>query len=120
MHLAELSDHSMEIRRRFAAREKAAGGREWTGEEIMQSFFLHVGDLMKLVMAKAGARNVADVDRKLAPELSDCLWSMLVLARSCGLDLEREFLTTMAEPDGARRLGARRAAAAPRTKPTRP
>jgi NTP pyrophosphatase (non-canonical NTP hydrolase) len=109
MDLAQLSDRAMEIRRRFAEREKSARGREWTREESVQGLVVDVGDLMRLVMAKAGARSVADVDRKLAPELSDCLWSVLVLARSYGLDLEREFLTTMLEPDGARRLGVRRA-----------
>jgi NTP pyrophosphatase (non-canonical NTP hydrolase) len=51
---------------------------------------------MKLVMAKAGARPVVgDVDAKLAHELSDCLWSVLVLARLYEVDLEREFLSTM-------------------------
>lgn len=63
----------------------------------MQGFVVDVGDLMKLVMAKAGARRVDDVDRKLAHELSDCLWSVLVLARLYDLDLEKEFLQTMAE-----------------------
>jgi len=74
----------------------------------------------KLVMAKTGARAVADVDRKLAHELSDCLWSVLVLARCYGLDLEREFLTTMAELERAPRPGPRRTSAARRTKPRRP
>jgi NTP pyrophosphatase (non-canonical NTP hydrolase) len=40
---------------------------------------------------------VAGVDRKLAHELSDCLWSVLVLARAYGVDLEKEFLGTMNE-----------------------
>jgi NTP pyrophosphatase (non-canonical NTP hydrolase) len=61
----------------------------------MQGFVGDVGDLMKLVMAKAGARPIADVDRRLAHELSDCLWSVLVLAQLYNVDLEREFLRTM-------------------------
>jgi NTP pyrophosphatase (non-canonical NTP hydrolase) len=56
-----------------------------------------VGDLMKLVMAKAGARHIADTDKKLAHELSDCLWSVLVLAKEYNVDLEKEFFATMAE-----------------------
>jgi NTP pyrophosphatase (non-canonical NTP hydrolase) len=48
-------------------------------------------------MAKNGARHVDDVDRKLAHELSDCLWSVLVLAKLYDLDLEKEFLKTMDE-----------------------
>src|SRR5476651_1999659 len=100
MDIKALTDRAMEIRRRFAAFEKARNGREWTREELMQGFVVDIGDLMKLVMAKSGSRDVEDVDRKLAHELSDCLWCVLVLYRSYGLDPEREFLKTMTELDG--------------------
>lgn len=63
----------------------------------MQGFVGDVGDLMKLVMAKSGVRTIPDTDRKLAHELSDCLWSVLVLARLYDVDLEKEFLRTMDE-----------------------
>jgi len=63
----------------------------------MQGFVVDVGDLMKLVMAKAGSRPGEDVDRQLAHELSDCLWSVLVLAQLYDVDLEREFFATMNE-----------------------
>lgn len=97
MHLTELSDRAMEIRARFAAFEKAKSGREWTREEVMQGFVVDVGDLTKLVMAKSGIRHVDDVDQKIAHELSDCLWSVLVLGRLYGVDLEKEYLATMNE-----------------------
>jgi NTP pyrophosphatase (non-canonical NTP hydrolase) len=95
MEFSQLSDRAMQIRQRFAAYEQHRTGRTWTREEIMQGFVGDVGDLMKLVMAKAGARPVDDVDPKLAHELSDCLWSILVLAKLYEVDLEREFLKTM-------------------------
>ncbi|MEJ1973821.1 MAG: hypothetical protein WDM96_15570 [Lacunisphaera sp.] len=97
MELAQLSERAMQIRECFARYERRRTGRTWTREEIMQGFVVDVGDLMKLVMAKAGTRRVDDVDRKLAHELSDCLWSILVLARSYDLDLEKEFIRTMDE-----------------------
>lgn len=87
----------MQIRQCFAAYEQRRTGRTWTREEIMQGFVVDVGDLMKLVMARAGARRADDVDTKLAHELSDCLWSILVLAKSYDVDLEKEFLRTMDE-----------------------
>ena len=96
MELAELTARALQLRQHFAAAEQARNGRAWTREEIMQGFVVDVGDLMKLVMAKAGARPVADVDRKLAHELSDCLWSVLVLAKLYEVDLEHEFLATVA------------------------
>jgi len=97
MHLAELTERAVQLRQRFAETEQARSGRAWTREEIMQGFVGDVGDLMKLVMAKSGARPVADVDRKLAHELSDCLWSILVLAKLYDVDLEREFPATLKE-----------------------
>ena len=95
MELAQLSARALEIREHFAAMERSHAGRPWTREVVMQGFVGDVGDLMKLVMAKSGIRTVPDADRKLAHELSDCLWSVLVLARLYDVDLEREFLRTM-------------------------
>lgn len=97
MDLAQLTARAMEVQRRFHETATARGGRPWTREEVMQGFVGDVGDLMKLTMAKAGARPVADLDRKLAHELSDCLWSVLVLAQLYGVDLEKEFPATMDE-----------------------
>jgi NTP pyrophosphatase (non-canonical NTP hydrolase) len=105
MELSELTGRAMRLRQRFAAQETAKNGRAWTREEIMQGFVGDVGDLMKLVMAKSGARPVADADRKLAHELSDCLWSVLVLAQLYDVNLEREFLATL---DGIEAKLARR------------
>jgi NTP pyrophosphatase (non-canonical NTP hydrolase) len=56
-----------------------------------------MGDLAKLVMAKEGLREASDVDQRLAHELADCLWSILVLADLYGVDLERAFVRTTDE-----------------------
>ena len=95
MHLSQLSDRALQIREHFAAAERARAGRPWTREEVMQGFVGDVGDLMKLVMAKSGVRPIPNPDQKLAHELSDCLWSVLVLAQLYDVDLEKEFLRTM-------------------------
>ena len=95
MNLADLTRRAMEIRARYATTERAQGGREWSREDLMQGFVVDVGALMKLVMAKSGRREIADVEVKLAHELSDCLWSILVLAKLYDVDLEKEFLKTM-------------------------
>lgn len=95
MHFSELSERALQIREQFAAAERARAGRPWTREEVMQGFVGDVGDLMKLVMAKSGVRTIPDHDSKLAHELSDCLWSILVLAKLYEVDLEKEFLRTM-------------------------
>jgi NTP pyrophosphatase (non-canonical NTP hydrolase) len=54
-----------------------------------------VGDLMKLVLAQEGVRAIPDAESKLAHELADCLWSVLVLADLYGVDLEQAFLDSM-------------------------
>ena len=56
-----------------------------------------VGDLVKLVMAKEGIREVENVDDKLKHELADCLWSILVIASNYGIDIEKSFMETMDE-----------------------
>ena len=92
MDLVALSEKAMSLRRRFDDAAKEAGGRPWTREEVMQGFVGDVGDLTKLVMAKSGIREIGEADTKLAHELADCLWSVLVLANLYGVDLEKEFL----------------------------
>lgn len=55
-------------------------------------------------MAKHGLRDMDNVDAKLAHELADCLWSVLVLADKYKVDLAAEFMKTMDEL--ARRIDA--------------
>jgi NTP pyrophosphatase (non-canonical NTP hydrolase) len=95
MDINHYTERAWQIHERFSATAAARGARPWTREEVMQGFVGDVGDLMKLVMAKAGARPAAELDQKLAHELADCLWSVLVLAKLYDVDLEKEFFATM-------------------------
>ena len=107
MQLAELSRRALQIRSRYAALESAHGGRPWSRSELAQGFAGDVGALMKLVMAKDGRRaGPPDLDARLAHELADCLWSVLVLADACGIDLGRAFLATMNELEAKLAAGA--------------
>lgn len=100
MQLAELSLRAAQIRARYAALETDRSGRPWSRAELAQGFVGDVGDLMKLVMAKDGLRaGPTDLDARLAHELADCLWSVLVLADACGIDLEQAFCRNMDELD---------------------
>lgn len=65
----------------------------------MAGFVGDVGDLSKIIMAKGGLREMDNVDEKLAHELADCLWSVLVLASKYNIDLAKEFNKTMNELD---------------------
>lgn len=65
-------------------------------------------DLAKLIPADAGVRHIDDCKAKLGHELSDCLWSIIVLAHKYGIDLQAEFVrnTTELTEYVSRELGA--------------
>jgi NTP pyrophosphatase (non-canonical NTP hydrolase) len=100
MELSELQGQARAIRERYDELETERFGRSWNHEEIMLGFLGDVGDLSKLVQGKAGIRPTPDLDRALAHELADCLWSILVLADCYDVDLEAAFTDTMREISG--------------------
>jgi NTP pyrophosphatase (non-canonical NTP hydrolase) len=97
MEFCELEQRALAIRRQYASLEQRRYGRAWTREEIALGFVGDVGDLVKLAQAHEGVRAIPDAPEKLAHELADCLWSLLVLADAYEVDLQRAFLRTMDE-----------------------
>jgi NTP pyrophosphatase (non-canonical NTP hydrolase) len=97
MDLQILTQRAVSVRTQYAALERSRYGRAWSNEEIMLGFLGDVGDLAKLVMAKEGVRTMSEVDTKLAHELADCLWCVLVLAQRYEIDLQSAFCQTMDE-----------------------
>ena len=96
MELSELQKRALEIRKQYSELESQKGIM-WERKDIVQGFVGDVGDLVKLTMAKDNLREIADVDQKLAHELSDCLWSILVIASKYNVDIEHSFFQTMNE-----------------------
>ena len=97
MEFQRLIKRAMEIRKQYEAKEKQLYGSAWTNEEIALGFVGDVGDLAKLIVAQNGKRDIPDSKEKLAHELADCLWSVIVLANMHEVDLENSFLNTMSE-----------------------
>lgn len=95
MQFHELSARALEIHHEFAEAARRKNAPVWAREQVVQGFVGDVGDLVKLTMAKAGVRQIDGADRKFAHELSDCLWSVLVIAKLYDVDLEKEFSLTM-------------------------
>jgi NTP pyrophosphatase (non-canonical NTP hydrolase) len=95
MDFGDLIQRAMDIRKQYGELEQATYGRAWTAEEVALGFVGDVGDLVKLIMVQSGIRSIPDSEPKLAHELADCLWSILVLSQMYGIDLERTFLQTM-------------------------
>ncbi|MHB8831424.1 MAG: MazG nucleotide pyrophosphohydrolase domain-containing protein [Patescibacteria group bacterium] len=97
MDFQQLIARAKEIREVNSKLASNDGCKGWGSAERMQGFMGDVGDLAKLVMAKNGYRKYDDLDKKLAHELGDCLWSVIILADELGVDLEKSFLETMNE-----------------------
>lgn len=88
---------AIEIRQKYDDLNLRQRGVVWNEQQLMAGFVGDVGDLSKIIMAKHGLRPMEDIDGKLAHELSDCLWSVLVLAHKYDIDLSAEFMKTMNE-----------------------
>lgn len=99
MDFKQIQERALQVKEKYSNLEIKKKGKSWTNSQIMEGFIGDVGDLMKLVMAKEGARDIENVDEKLAHELSDCLWCVLILAKKYGIDLETAFMKTMQELD---------------------
>jgi NTP pyrophosphatase (non-canonical NTP hydrolase) len=92
MKLSDLEKSAVQLNELYEELEIKRYGRVWTTEEIALGFVGDVGDLAKLIQANAGIRTIDDCKAKLGHELADCLWSIIVLANKCGIDLEAEFV----------------------------
>lgn len=97
MELKDLMQRAVEVREKYGELEMKKYGKKWTNAQIAEGFVGDVGDLIKLIMAKEGIRDIENADEKLEHELADCLWSIFVLANNYNIDLEKVFLRTMDE-----------------------
>ena len=97
MEFSVAVQRAMKVRSLYAQLEKQRYCKTWSAEQLVQGFVGDVGDLAKIIMAKEGYRAAENVDAKLAHELADCLWSVIVLANAYDVDLESAFTSTMDE-----------------------
>ena len=97
MDIKTLSERALEIRAKYVELEKKRDGKEWSNIDLGKGFIKDVTDLMEIIKAKEGLAAIENVDEKLAHELSDCLWSVFVLASKYSVDLEQAFMKTMDE-----------------------
>ncbi len=95
MQFKDLIAKAMRVKAAYDKRNQTISGKIWNRENIAQGFVGDVGDLTKLIMAKEGLRKIENADEKLAHELSDCLWSIIILAELYDIDLEKSFMKNM-------------------------
>lgn len=99
MNFDDIQQRAVEIRDKYDALNQEKRGVTWNEQQLMAGFVGDVGDLSKIIMAKHGLRAMENVDEKLSHELSDCLWSVLVLASKYNINLSEEFMKTMDDLD---------------------
>ncbi len=97
MTYKELLEAAVRVREKYNQLNARDHGSAWDGNKLMAGFVGDVGDLSKIIMAKSGYRSMDDIDEKLKHELSDCLWSILVLSNYYDIDLENQFIKSMNE-----------------------
>jgi len=95
MEFQKLINRAMDLRRQYADREKQLYGSPLTDEDIAQGFSGDVNNLVKLLMAKHGKREIANSKEKLESQLAHCLWSVIVLAKMQDIELEQSFMEAM-------------------------
>ena len=96
-----MTRRALDVRERYRAFEERTYGRPWGLQDLTLGLVGDVGDLVKLVQAHEGVRVVEDARGALEHELADVLWSLLVIADRCDVDLETAFTRTMDELDDA-------------------
>jgi NTP pyrophosphatase (non-canonical NTP hydrolase) len=94
-----MTRRALDVRARYETFERHAFGRPWSVEELTLGLVGDIGDLAKLVQAHEGVRAIDDARRSLEHELADVLWSVIVIADRCDIDLAAAFGTTMDDLD---------------------
>ena len=100
MDFAALTARALAVREGYEEYERRTYGRPWSLGELTLGLVGDVGDLAKLVQAREGVRSIENAHAKLDHELADLLWSAIVIAARCDVDLEVAFVETMDELDG--------------------
>jgi NTP pyrophosphatase (non-canonical NTP hydrolase) len=95
MELQKLVNRAMDLRTQYEKKEKRLYGSPSTDEDIAQGLLADANNLVKLVLAEHGKREILHSTEKLGSQLSHCLWSVIVLAKMHNVDLEQSFMETM-------------------------
>lgn len=95
MEFQKLIHRAMDLRSQYDRKERQLYGAPSTDEEIAQGFQGDVNNLVKLVMAQHGRREIANSQDKLGSQLAHCLWSVIVLSQIHHVNLEQSFMEAM-------------------------
>ena len=95
MEFQSLVHRAMALRRQYENKETELYGSPSTEEQIAEGFAADVNQLTKFIQAEQGKRDIAYSTDKIEGHLAHCLWSVIVIAKMRGIDLERAFMEAM-------------------------
>lgn len=95
MSFDDLKRRALKIKEKYSDLNRAKGQNVWDGKDYAMGFVGDVGDLQKLIMSIENMRLIDDDRAKLGHELSDCLWSIIVLADYYEVNIEEQFKENM-------------------------
>lgn len=95
MEFEKIIQRALEIRKHYAELEKKKYGAEWDNKKLLEGVGKDFKDLADLILTKERGQEPENFEAKISHELSDCLWSVLILANRYSIDMEASFLKTM-------------------------
>ena len=95
MDFQKIIHRAMDLRRQYEIKETNLYGSPSTSVNIAEGFAGDVNNLVKLVEAEHGQRQIANSKEKLDAQLAHCLWSVVVLANMHNVNLENSFMEAM-------------------------
>ena len=95
MEFQKLVNRAVDLRTQYEKKEQTLYGAASTDEDIARGFLGDVNNLVKLVMAQHGRREIANSTEKLSSQLAHCLWSVIILSKMHHVDLEQSFMEAM-------------------------
>jgi NTP pyrophosphatase (non-canonical NTP hydrolase) len=95
MDLQKIIHRAMDLRRQYEVRETDLYGAPSTSVDIARAFAGDVNNLVKLIEAVQGQREIANSKEKLEAQLAHCLWSVVIVAQMHDVDLETSFMEAM-------------------------
>ncbi len=96
MTFDEAIEKARRIRKLYDELEERKYGKKWERKDLVLGFVHDVGDLVKTTMMLDGTREAnPDTKHMFSHELSDCLWSVIILADKYEIDLKESFLENM-------------------------
>lgn len=98
MTFDEMISRSIKIKKLYASKNAADGHKNWTAGDYLAGMMKDMGDLSKLIMVKENLRSMdGDIDAKLAHEIGDCFWSLVVIADELSIDPKVAFASMLRE-----------------------